>query len=118
MGIGHDGRGSRRSACGPARVTFSMNLTGPDPYSVSAGWARRVVEQLLAEERVRPPLLLNVNLQAEEPLEIRLAPTSLVTGVQSYDRRVSPGRQVYLWHERSAPEDRPLEGVSARHRWH
>ncbi|NQT91930.1 MAG: 5'/3'-nucleotidase SurE [Lentisphaerae bacterium] len=92
-------------------LAFSVNLTGPDPYNVAAGWARRVVDKLIAEERIRAPLLLNVNLQAEEPLGIRVAPMSLVTGEQSYDRRISPAGQNYLWAEWSAPEDDPLEGT-------
>ena len=92
-------------------LAFSVNLTGSNPYRVAAGWARRVVERLMAEERIRAPLLLNVNLQAEEPLGIRVTPMSLVMGVQSYDRRVSPGGQIYLWHEWLAPEDDPVEGT-------
>ena len=92
-------------------LAFSVNLTGPDPYKVAAGWARQVVVQLKTEARLQAPLLLNVNLQGEDPLGIRVAPMSLETGEQSYDRRVSPGGQVYLWHEWAAAEDAGVEGT-------
>lgn len=92
-------------------VAFSVNLTGPNPYTVSAGWARRVIERLNMEGRLHAPLLLNVNLQAEEPLGIMVAPMSLETGVQSYDRRMSPSGYDYLWSEWSAPEDDAIEGT-------
>ena len=36
---------------------------------------------------------------------------SLVMGVQSYDRRLSPAGQDYLWAEWLAPEDDPIEGT-------
>ena len=105
--------GAAREAAlaGLPALGFSVNLNGPDPYNVSAGWARRIVEQLIAEDRVRAPLLLNVNLQAQEPLGIRVAPMSLVMGTQSYDRRVSPSGQNYLWHEWEFPEDDPIVGT-------
>lgn len=90
---------------------FSVNLTGPDPYNFSAGWARQIVEQLQAEERLHAPLLLNVNLQATEPVGIKVAPMSLATGLQSYDRRTSPAGQEYVWAEWIAPEDDPVEGT-------
>ena len=92
-------------------VGFSVNLTGPDPYNVSAGWARQIVEQLQAEERLKAPLLLNVNLQATEPVGIKVAPMSLAMGVSSYDRRTSPFGQDYAWAEWIAPDDDPIEGT-------
>jgi broad specificity polyphosphatase/5'/3'-nucleotidase SurE len=88
-----------------------VNLSGANPYNVAAGSARQIVEQLIAEDRVHAPLLLNINLQGEEPLGIRVAPMSLVMGTQGYQRRVSPGGQVYLWHQWVAPEDDPVEGT-------
>jgi 5'-nucleotidase len=90
---------------------FSVNLTGTNPYNVAAGSARQIVELLIAEERLHSPLLLNVNLQGEEPLGIRVGPMSLETGVQSYDRRTSPTGQNYVWSEWLAPEDDPIEGT-------
>jgi 5'-nucleotidase len=92
-------------------LAFSVDPFGTDPYRVAAGWARRIVEQLEAEGRLRAPLLLNVNLQGEEPLGIRVAPMSMQVGEQEYDRRVSPGGQVYLWDMWEPPEDDPIEGT-------
>ena len=92
-------------------VAFSVDMDGPNPYHFSAGWARQTIEQLIAQERITAPLLLNVNLQANEPLGIRVAPMSLVTGEQGYDRRMSPGGQDYVWAEWLAPEDDPREGT-------
>jgi 5'-nucleotidase len=92
-------------------LAFSLNLTGANPYNVAAGSARRIVERLIAEERLNAPLLLNINLQGEEPLGVQVAPMSLVMGAQSYQRRVSPAGQAYLWHQWTAPEDDPVEGT-------
>jgi len=92
-------------------VAFSVNPTGVDAYAVAAGWARRIVEQLRADGRLGAPLLLNVNLQAQQPAGIRVAPMSLEIGEQRYDRRVSPRGQVYLWDEWSPPKDDPVEGT-------
>ena len=92
-------------------LAFSVNLTGPDPYNFSAGWALQIFETLSSEGRLHAPLLLNVNLQATEPVGIKVAPMSLVMGEQSYDRRTSPAGQDYVWAEWLAPEDDPIEGT-------
>ncbi len=92
-------------------VAFSVDPLGGNPYRVAAGWARRILEQLRTEGRLRAPLLLNVNLHGEEPLGVRVAPMSLQTGVQTYDRRISPAGQVYLWDTWSPPEDDPIVGT-------
>ena len=65
------GSNCRQVSSDVAMRVFSVNLTGPDPYNVSAGWARQIVEQL----------------QATEPVGIKVAPMSLAMGVSSYDRR-------------------------------
>ena len=105
--------GAAREAAlaGIPAIAFSVNLNGPNPYQVSAGWAWQVVERLQAEGRLEAPLLLNVNLQGEEPLGIKVAPMSLVMGKQTYDRRTSPIGRDYLWSEWLAPEDDPIEGT-------
>jgi len=82
-----------------------------NPYPSAAGWARRIVEQLRDAGRLRAPLLLSVNLPAVEPQGIRVASMSLLTGVQAYERRVSPGGQAYLWDVWSPPDDDPDEGT-------
>jgi len=92
-------------------IAFSVNPTGADAYAVAAGWARRIVERLQADGRLGQPLLLNVNLQPQQPAGIRVAPMSLEIGVQRYDRRVSPRGQVYLWDEWQPPTDDPVEGT-------
>ncbi len=92
-------------------LAFSVNPTDPDAYQVAAGWARRVVERLDTAGKLRAPLLLNVNLQAQQPAGIRVAPMSLAIGVQRYERGVSPHGQVYLWDDWSPPEDDPVEGT-------
>ena len=105
--------GAAREAAlwGVPALAFSVNLNGPDPYNVAAGWARQIIEQLEADGRLHAPLLLNVNLQATEPLGIKIAPMSLVMGVQTYDKRTSPSGQEYVWAEWIAPEDDPIEGT-------
>ena len=92
-------------------VAFSVNPGGPDAYAVAAGWARRIVERLRADGRLGAPLLLNVNLQGQQPAGIRVAPMSLAMGEQRYDRRISPRGRVYLWDEWSPPLDDPVEGT-------
>jgi len=96
---------------GVPALAFSVNPTGPDSYRVAAGWARQVVERLRAASRLRAPLLLNVNLQAQQPAGIRIAPMSLAIGEQRYDRAVSPRGQVYLWDAWSPPDDDSVEGT-------
>jgi 5'-nucleotidase len=96
---------------GVPALAFSVNPTGSDAYQVAAGWARRIVQQLLAEGALRAPLLLNVNLQGQQPAGIRVTPMSLAMGEQRYDRRVSPRGQTYLWDDWSPPEDDPVEGT-------
>lgn len=97
-------------------LAFSVNPTGADAYQVAAGWARRIVEQLRAEGMLHAPLLLNVNLQGQQPAGIRVAPMSLAMGDQRYDRRVSPRGQAYLWDDWSPPEDDTVEGTDLF--WH
>jgi len=92
-------------------LAFSVCPTGPDSYDVAAGWARRVLESLQTENRVRAPLLLNVNVPCGEPQGIRVAPMSLAPGTQHYERRVSPRGQVYLWDTWSPPDDDPVVGT-------
>jgi 5'-nucleotidase len=96
---------------GVPALAFSVNPIGPDAYQVAAGWARRIVERLHMEGRLRAPLLLNVNLQGQQPAGIRVAPMSLALGEQRYDRRVSPRGQVYLWDDWAPPEDDAVEGT-------
>jgi 5'-nucleotidase len=92
-------------------VAFSVCPTGPGSYAAAAGWARQVLERLQTEDRVRAPLLLNVNVPCGEPQGIRVAPMSLARGTQGYDQRVSPGGQGYLWATSSPPEDDPVVGT-------
>jgi 5'-nucleotidase len=92
-------------------LAFSVDPFGSNPYSIAAGWARQIVEQLQDAGRIQPPLLLNVNLPGEEPLGVRVAHMSLAVGTLGYDRRESPRGQEYVWDEWSAPEDDPDEGT-------
>ena len=96
---------------GVPALGFSVNLEGVDPYNVAAGSAKQIVERLIAEGRLQAPLLLNVNLQGQEPLGIRIAPMSLQTGDQTYVRRTAPSGQDYLWSWWLAPEDDNVEGT-------
>jgi 5'-nucleotidase len=92
-------------------IAFSVNLDGVNPYRLAAGWARNVLEQLQSYDRLQAPLLLNVNLQSEEPVGIRVAPISMETGVQRYERFITPTGQAYLFNDWLAPEDDPVEGT-------
>lgn len=96
---------------GVPALVFSACPTGSDSYAAAAGWARQVLERLQTEDRIRAPLLLNVNLPCGAPQGIRVAPMSLATGTQGYDQRVSPEGQRYLWDTSSPPEDDPVVGT-------
>jgi 5'-nucleotidase len=65
----------------------------------------------MAAGRIHAPLLLNVNLRGATPLGVRVAPMSLMSGVQSYDRGVSPRGQAYAWDESSLPQGDTVEGT-------
>jgi 5'-nucleotidase len=92
-------------------LAFSVCPSGPDSYDIAAGWARQVLETLQTEDRLRAPLLLNVNVPCGEVQGIRVVPMSLAPGTQDYDRRVSPRGQVYLWDTWSPPDDDPVVGT-------
>jgi len=92
-------------------LAFSACPSGPDAYAAAAGGARQVLASLQTEDRIRAPLLLNVNFPCVAPQGIRVAPMSLATGTQGYDQRVSPGGQGYLWDTLSPPEDDPVVGT-------
>ena len=93
-------------------VAFSTNVGGDaEYYRVAAGWARRVVEALVQEGQLHGTLLLNVNIPADGPAGVRVAPMSLTLGEQRYDRRESPRGLVYLWDDWSPPGDDMVEGT-------
>ncbi len=96
---------------GLTAVAFSTNAGGDvGYYRVAAGWARRIIESLLRGGQLQGPLLLNVNVPADGPVGVRIAPMSLALGEQRYDRRSSPRGLVYLWDDWSPPRDDAVEG--------
>ena len=103
--------GARQAALlGIPAVAFSTNVRGEGDYRVAAGWARRVMESLIAADALRAPLLLNVNIPMGEPVGIRVAPMSLDLGTQQYEARRSPRGLRYVW-DAWAPPDSASNGT-------
>jgi 5'-nucleotidase len=82
-------------------IAVSLEYTRPKPldFSRAAGYARRVIEQILAHQ---PPAgsLFNVNIPALEKgpiVGVRVVPQNVAPYVEKYDRRVDPRGRVYFW---------------------
>lgn len=102
--------GARQAAMlGIPAVAFSTNVRGEGDYRMAAGWARRVMEALIAADALRAPLLLNVNIPMDEPIGIRVAPMSLDLGTQQYEARRSPRGLRYVW-DNWVPPDSASDG--------
>jgi 5'-nucleotidase len=84
-------------------IAVSLEYTRPKlDFPRAAGYARRVIEQLIAQ---KPPAgsLFNVNIPSLDkgPIRgVRTVPQNVAPYVEKYDRRVDPRGRVYFW---SAP---------------
>lgn len=81
-------------------------------FAPSAAFARRLVEELRAQNLLKPGFFLNVNMPAGEPKGARVARMSLAPSNDSFERRASPRGRVYFWSKYRPPEG-GAEGTDA-----
>ena len=100
-------------------IAVSLEYTKPKPldFTQAAALARKVIEQILAQQ---PPAgsLFNVNIPSLEsgPVRgIRTVPQNFATHQETYDRRVDPRGRVYFWSnpEYGCPDPHPDTDVTA-----
>ncbi len=113
--------GAAREAVIAGYPAISVSLEGgrTEDYPASARIVRDLVLDLQAQDAIQPGLFLNVNLPAHVSKRfkgLRLTRQSLEAPQLSYERRVSPGGQVYYWGqytELSGENDEPDSDVRA-----
>jgi 5'-nucleotidase len=100
-------------------IAVSLEYTKPKPlnFPLAAGIARRVIEQIMAQQ---PPSgsLFNVNIPSLErgPIRgVRVVRQNVAPYRETYDRRVDPRGRVYFWTNPglSCPEPHPDTDVTA-----
>ena len=88
---------------------IAVSRGGNADYRAIAGFIRRLVETLETDGLLEPGLLLNINAPRGNESGtggVRVVPLSLRTGIEVYDRRVSPRGVIYYWDNwRPAPPD-------------
>ncbi|MCI0639435.1 MAG: 5'/3'-nucleotidase SurE [Gemmataceae bacterium] len=100
-------------------IAVSLEYTKPKPldFPKAAGYARRVIEQIL-EQNQQPGALFNVNIPSLEKgavRGIRVVPQNVAPYTETYDRRVDPRGRVYFWSgpDFGCPEPHPDTDVMA-----
>jgi 5'-nucleotidase len=100
-------------------IAVSLEYTKPKPldFAKAAGYARTVIEQILAQKPA-PGSLFNVNIPSLEkgPVRgIRVVPQNITTYVEKFHRRTDPRGRVYFWasSDLECPESHPDSDVTA-----
>ncbi len=100
-------------------IAVSLEYTKPKPldFPRAAGYARRVIEQILAHPQAEGALF-NVNIPSLEkgPIQgLRVVPQNMAPYIETYDRRIDPRGRVYFWSgpEFGCPEPHPDTDVTA-----
>jgi 5'-nucleotidase len=99
-------------------IAVSLEYTRPKlDFPRAAGYARRVIEQIVAQE---PPAgsLFNVNIPSLDkgPIRgVRTVPQNVSPYVEKYDRRIDPRGRVYFWSAAGlhCPDPNPDTDVTA-----
>lgn len=90
----------------PAIAVSMRRASHRADYAAGAAWGRRTIERLLAANPLKPHDCISINLPATDgsgpdprgPLPpIRVCPMNTHGLVDKYERRVSPGGDVYFW---------------------
>lgn len=108
--------GAAREAAlaGIPAVVVSMEGDAAEDYEAAAAFARRLVEALRAQDRLRPGLLLNVNVPAGERRGVRITRQSTTATPRLFDRHTTPRDDTYFWSDyRSLPDDEESTDVWA-----
>jgi 5'-nucleotidase len=87
---------------GVPSIAVSLLLGKGTPlFDVAAGYARKVIEMLIRDRLPRPHECLSINIPLTEqdgPMPpVRVCPMNTHGLVDKYERRVSPGGEVYFW---------------------
>lgn len=87
---------------GVPSIAVSLHIgKGKPRFDVAAGYARRVIEMLIAGGLPAPHECLSVNIPVTEedgPMPpVRVCPMNTHGLVDQYERRVSPAQNVYYW---------------------
>src|SRR6266852_9075896 len=100
-------------------IAVSLEYTKPKPldYPRAAGYARQVIEQILAQKPSRGTLF-NVNIPSLEkgPVRgVRVVPQNVSTFLEEFHRRVDPRGRTYFWSSSNleCPERHPDSDVTA-----
>jgi 5'-nucleotidase len=100
-------------------IAVSLEYTKPKPldFARAAELARKVIEQILAQQPP-PGALFNINIPSLEkgPIHgIRIVPQNVAPYLETFDRRVDPRGRVYFWStpDFSCPEPHPDTDVTA-----
>jgi|SRR5579864_4049870 len=100
-------------------IAVSLEYTKPKPldFPKAAGYARSVIEQILARKPAAGSLF-NINIPSLEkgPVRgIRVVPQNTSIYLEKFDRRVDPRGRIYFWtsSELECPEPHPDSDVTA-----
>jgi len=100
-------------------IAVSLEYTKPQPldFGRAAGYARQVIEQILAH-RPAKGALININIPSLEkgPVKgVRVVPQNVSPYVEAFDRRTDPRGRTYFWTSSvlSCPEPHPDSDVTA-----
>ena len=107
----------------PSIAVSLMIGTGEPDYACGAAHARRAIDAILAHGPLEPHTCLSVNIppcEMSNPARHELLPLAVrpmnTHGLQDgYERRVSPGGEVYYWANRSGLEFRQTDPDSDVH---
>jgi 5'-nucleotidase len=100
-------------------IAVSLEYTKPKAldYARAAGYARQVIEQIVAKQPAKGSLF-NVNIPSLEkgPVKgVRVVPQDVSRYIEKYDRRIDPRGRTYFWSSSGldCPEPHPDSDVIA-----
>lgn len=101
----------------PAIAVSLMIGKGEPDFACGAAHARRAIESVLAHGPLVPHTCLSINIPPcemdnparHDPLPIKVCPMNTHGIVDGYERRASPGGEVYYWSNRSGLEFRQTD---------
>ena len=104
----------------PAIAVSLMIGEGEPDFACGAAHARRAIDAILAHGPLEPHTCLSINIPPRdmadptrhEPLPLTVCPMNTHGLQDGYERRVSPGGEVYYWANRSGLEFRQTDAGS------
>ncbi|HEX9760013.1 MAG TPA: 5'/3'-nucleotidase SurE [Candidatus Acidoferrales bacterium] len=103
--------GAREAAIlGVPAIAVSARTASPADYEKSGAYIRQLIEQLRAQQMLKPGLFLNVNVPAGEIKGVKVTRLSVTPNHENYERRASPRGRPYFW-SRWRPLDDDAEGT-------